>query len=256
MGNELVNRQAVKLNGKTIGFVFDDVPDIQKKPPGPGPFERVPSEQFSTPEIGSLKGKWWRVTPFNSAPWAVLSPPPPEVLPVGFEKIFGSRPHSSNFHGELQSKDFRVATVTWENNLKTYVGPNIPDDADPVKMGLAAVESVKYEMGEPAYYENNNGYKVRFPDSQEPNFEAPFDGFVNTGTGQIIVLYQNRLTNDGIIIPVDKMHPMGAQGELGKRQLKLRRDKVKADKAAKETEKEQPLPTVASDPGPGGTRSP
>ena len=34
MGNELVNQQTVKLNGKTIGFVFDDVPDNLKKPPG------------------------------------------------------------------------------------------------------------------------------------------------------------------------------------------------------------------------------
>ena len=85
-------------------------------------------------------------------------------------------------------------------------------------------------MGEPAYYENNNGFKVRFPDSQEPAFEAPFDGFVNTGTGQIIVSYQNRLTNDGIVIPADKMHPM-APPVLLKRQDKLREEAKKAEEA-------------------------
>ena len=231
MGNELVNRQTVKSNGRTIGFVFDDVPDMQKKPPGPGPFEQVPAG-FSTPEIGSLEGKWWRVTPFNATPWAVLGPPaPPPVLPEGFEAIFGPRPHSSQFRGGNASKNFRVATVTWENNLRTYVGPGMPDDANSAKVEAANNEAVKFDMGEPAYYENNNGHKVRFPDSQEPDFEAPFDGFVNTGTGQIIVSYQNRLTNEGIVIPADKMHPM-APPVLLKRQDDLREAAAAAAKAA------------------------
>ena len=91
MGNELVNPQAVLLNGKTIGFVFDDVPDMKKKPPGPGPFQQVPAG-FATAEIGSLEGKWWRITFFNPTPWVVLSPPPPPVLPDGFEAIFGPSP--------------------------------------------------------------------------------------------------------------------------------------------------------------------
>ena len=79
MGSTLVNRQAVLLDGAAIGFVFDDVPELQKKPPGPGPFERVPAG-FSTPEIGPLEGLWWRVTPFNPEPWKALSPAvePPE----------------------------------------------------------------------------------------------------------------------------------------------------------------------------------
>ena len=229
MGNQLVNRQAVKLNGRTIAFVFDDVPDMLKKPPGPGPFEQVPAG-FATSEIGSREGKWWRVTPFNPTPWAVLSPPPPPVLPDGFEAIFGPRPHSSQFRGGNAARDFQVATVTWENNLRTYVGPGMPDDADSAKVEAANNEAVKYEMGEPAYYENNNGFKVRFPDSQDPDFEAPFDGFVNIGTGQIIVSYQNRLTNQGIIIPANKMHPM-APPVLLKRQDELREAAAKAAEA-------------------------
>ena len=229
MGNQLVNRQAVKLNGRTIAFVFDDVPDMLKKPPGPGPFEQVPAG-FATAEIGSLEGKWWRVTPFNPTPWAVLSPPPPPVLPDGFEAIFGPRPHSSQFRGGNAARDFQVATVTWENNLRTYVGAGMPDDADSAKVEAANNEAVKYEMGEPAYYENNNGFKVRFPDSQDPDFEAPFDGFVNIGTGQIIVSYQNRLTNQGIIIPANKMHPM-APPVLLKRQDELREAAAKAAEA-------------------------
>ena len=116
-----------------------------------------------------------------------------------------------------------MATVTWENNLKTYVGPGMPDNADPAKVEAANNEAVKYDMGEPAYYENNHGVKVRFPDSQEPHFEAPFDGLVNTATGQIIVNYQNRLTNDGIVIPANKMHPL-APPVLLKRQDELREE--------------------------------
>ena len=58
------------------------------------------------------------------------------------------------------------------------------------------------------------------------------DGFVNTATGQIIVSYQNRLTNDGVIIPENKIHPLGASGVLGKRQFDLRRAKAKAEKEA------------------------
>ena len=229
MGNELVNRQAVKLNGRTIGFVFDDVPDMQKKPPGPGPFVQVPAG-FATAEIGSLEGQWWRVTPFNATPWAVLSPPPPPVLPDGFEAIFGPRPHSSQFRGGNAARDFQVATVTWENNLRTYVGPGMPDDANAAKVEAANNEAEKYDMGDPAYYQNNNGFKVRFPDSQDPDFEAPFEGFVNIGTGQIIVSYQNRLTNQGIIIPANKMHPM-APPVLLKRQDELREAAAKAAEA-------------------------
>ncbi len=30
---------------------------------------------YSTPEIGSLEGLWWRVTPFNAAPWTALGVP-------------------------------------------------------------------------------------------------------------------------------------------------------------------------------------
>ena len=85
-------------------------------------------------------------------------------------------------------------------------------------------------MGESAYYQNNNGFKVRFPDSQDPDFEAPFDGFVNIGTGQIIVSYQNRLTNQGIIIPANKMHPL-APPVLRKRQDELREAEAKAAEA-------------------------
>ena len=229
MANELVNRQAVKLNGRTIGFVFDDVPDMQKKPPGPGPFVQVPAG-LATAEIGSLEGKWWRVTPFNPTPWAVLSPPPPPVLPDGFEAIFGPRPHSSQFRGGNAARDFQVATVTWENNLRTYVGPGMPDDANAAKVEAANNDAVKFDMGEPAYYQNNNGFKVRFPDSQDPDFEAPFDGFVNIGTGQIIVSYQNRLTNQGIVIPANKMHPL-APPVLLKRQDELRKAAAKAAEA-------------------------
>ena len=152
------------------------------------------------------------------------------MLPDGFEAIFGPRPHSSQFRGGNAARDFQVATVTWENNLRTYVGPGMPDDADSAKVETANNEAVKYEMGEPAYYENNNGVKVRFPDSQDPDSEAPFDGFVNIGTGQIIVSYQNRLTNQGIIIPANKMHPM-APPVLLKRQDELREAAAKAAEA-------------------------
>jgi len=217
VANELINRQAVIFNGSIIGYVFADVPDMQKKPPGPGPFVQVPAG-FVTAEIGSLEGLWWRVSPFNATPWAVLAPVEAVPLPDGFEAIFGPRPHSSQFRGGNAANDFQIATVTWESNLNSYVSASMPANADAARMNAANDEAVKYDMGEPAYYENKYGFRVRFPDSQDPDFEATFDGFVISGTGQIISAYQNRLTNAEVLIPLDKLHPFFADTPGGKEQ--------------------------------------
>jgi hypothetical protein len=223
MGNELMNRQGVKHNGRTIGFVFDDVPDHLKKPPGPGPFEQVP-EGFSAPGIGLLGGLWWRVTPFNPTPWAALSPPAEPVYPPGFIDTFGPPPDSNNYHYPGGKTQFQVDTNLWRQNLSQYEGDGSPPaEFDPIKVELANAEAVEYEMGEGAFYSNQYGNQVRFPDSDDPAFQARASAYVNH-TGQVIVMYQNRLTNQGIVIPATKMHPL-APPVLLKRQDELREKK-------------------------------
>jgi len=210
-------------------FTYDTAEEI----PGYNP-ARVTSGQFvKIPDWATGGGRWMVVSPVNQTPWDEV---PVHVLPDGFERIFGPRPNSNNFHGKGYPRNFQVAVVTWETDLRTYIGNFLPPvDVSTEQLAALHAEAIRYEMGEPAYYQNKYGYQVRFPESQAENFQANAEAWLGTGCGQIIVGYQNKITNMGIIIPEELMHPM-APPVLRQRQDKLRAAEAEAAKVGAEPE--------------------
>ena len=151
---------------------------------------------------GPAMGRWMSVQ-WASPTYlfeALPEVPPLEVLPKGFEDIFGVRPVS-----EGDSHAFQRLTAQWENNLVTFVRSGPPADTEHPE--AAEAEAIKYKLGPHAPYENIYGFQVRFPSSQVVNFQADYEAFTDF-TGQVIVLYQNRLTNRSLPIPADLMHPL------------------------------------------------
>ena len=143
----LVNRQAVIFNGRTIAYVFEDVPDHLKRPPGPGPFQQVPAGH-STLEIGLLEGLWWRVTPFNPEPWKILAPEP-IVFPEGFVETFGAAPVSNDYHYPGGKTQWQVDLELWEQNLRQYdtIGGSPPEGFSVAEVEQANEETARYDLG-------------------------------------------------------------------------------------------------------------
>lgn len=195
-------------------FTYDTADEI----PGYSPV-RVATGQIVQIPDGDAAGRWMVVSPFNPKPWAAAATAAP--LPDGFEAIFGPKPNPNSFHGPEYPTNYQRAVATWETDRRTYVGPNMPPNSDDAKVAAARSAAIKYEMGEPAYYENTHGFQVRFPESQAENFQANAVTFINHGTGQIIVIYQDKITNMGIVIPAELMHSMAPQA-LTQKQIALR----------------------------------
>ena len=218
----LLNRQAVILDGRTIAYVFDDVPDHLKRPPGPGPFEQVPAG-YSTPEIGSLEGLWWRVTNFNPNPWKRLAAPEPVVFPEGFIETFGAAPVSDDYHYPGGKTQWQVDLVLWEQNLRQYdtIGGETPEGFSAAEVEVANEKTEEYDLGIASFFGNQYGVRARYPDCSTPSFGTSAKAAIRH-TGHVIAMQQMRATNKGIIIPVDKMHPrhspntLKAQDELRK----------------------------------------
>ena len=140
-----------------------DVPDFAKSPIGP--YVQAP------PEYG---GEWWQVNPFNWEPWRILDEPPaapePTPLPEGFEQLFGPRPLIEDF-GRNYWKH-QVALIDWEQSLKYFKGVGMPEGLDPIKLQEVTDAFVEWGLGEPVFYEGRHGWRARFPDSLNPNFEV------------------------------------------------------------------------------------
>ena len=210
----LVGRQAVILNGRTIAYVFKDVSEYSKKPPGPGPFQRVPAG-YSTPEIGSLESLWWRVTPFNLEPWKVLAASYPIVFPEGFIETFGSMPVSDDYHYPGGKTQWQADLVLWEQNLRQYdtIGGEVPEGFTAVQVEVADAETERYDLGVVSFYKNQYGVRARYPECSTPSFETSSTAAI-IHTGYVITMQQIKATNKGIIIPVDKMHPLHSSNTL------------------------------------------
>jgi hypothetical protein len=140
---------------------YREVPEFAKAPFGP--YYQAP------PEYG---GEWWKVTPFTSSqPWKILDGPflPPEdILPEGFEGLFGTRPQRVDFNKHL---DFQKAEILWEQSLKYFKGVGIPEGIDPAALQTATEVVEEWGLGTPQFYEGRYGWQARFPDSRHPGFE-------------------------------------------------------------------------------------
>ena len=140
-----------------------DVPDFAKAPIGP--YVQAPAE---------YGGEWWQVNPFNWEPWRILDAPPPEAeptpLPEGFEQLFGPRPLVEDFGRNYWTH--QVALIDWEQSLKYFQGVGIPEGFDSVRLEEVTKDFREWGLGEPVFYEGRNGWRARFPDSQNPGYET------------------------------------------------------------------------------------
>ena len=148
---------------------------------------------------------------------------PKDDLPDGFEVIFGPRPKPSDFTGYRRNRKWRAGVVTWENAKRTFKGLGMPEGPNAQTINDANASAEFFEMGVPAYYENNYGFQVRFPDSQDSSFQTTFEAFTGAAHGHVIVSYQWGLTVDGIPIDANKIHPF-APPRLKLAQLDLQDD--------------------------------
>ena len=215
--NKKMSLQIVNAPNGAKLYTYDTAEEI----PGYSPHRINTGQIVQIPAGGTGGGRWMVVSPFNLQPWDPVAEVAP--LPAGFEAIIGPKPNSNSYHGAGYPKNYQQALVTWETNLKTYVDGSLPPGSNDAKVAAARSEAIKYEMGEPAYYQNTHGHQVRFPESQAENFQANGVTFINTGTGQIIVNYQNKITNMGIVInDPPGLHTL-APPELARRQNDLRK---------------------------------
>ena len=164
---------------------YQDVPEWAKHPLGP--YRQAP------PEYG---GEWWFVNPFTGPePWIPRASQTEQVLPDGFAEIFGPRPQMQDYK---TSDEFHTARLRWEQDLKYFEGSGIPQDLDPAEIERVGDIHEEWGMGRPVFYEGRYGWKVRFPDSEIPNFEANPRGMINA-PHVLIAQYQSRLLQKGIV---------------------------------------------------------
>ena len=162
---------------------YKTVPDAWKAgAPNFGPYAQSPAE---------FGGEWWYVSPFNQKPWEALAPT--NVLPPGFEAIFGPKPaRNSPYFSE------------WNDNLKYFKQAGTPPDVDPGLLKQATAALVAWGLGAPAFYEGRYGWGARFPAQLMWDFDAPGVSWLNSYDWKIAE-WQSRRILEGDI-PA-KIHP-------------------------------------------------
>ncbi len=167
---------------------FSDVPDAAKHPAGP--YMQAPEE---------YGGEWWLVNPFvGTEPWITATIEIPESggpadLPPDFTRIFGDLPARRS--GESYG-DFRSRSVNWKQNLEHFHGGGFPEGFDTEEIALASSTFEAWGMGEQQFYEGRYGWRVRFPDSEIPEFEFNVQAAI-TVPHIVIARYQVRQIREG-----------------------------------------------------------
>jgi hypothetical protein len=164
-----------------------EVPEQWKHPLGP--YRQAP------PEYGS---EWWLVNPFSGPePWLLLDREPrrAEVLPEGFEAVFGARPEKRDFPTR---RAWRLVLTEWEQDKKNFRGAGVPPWASAKELQLAADVLDAWGLGVPSYYEHRAwGWMARFLASELDEFQMNAHTAVYY-THLVVANYQVRLLHDGI----------------------------------------------------------
>lgn len=172
-----------------------EVPESWKHPVGP--YRQAP------PEYG---GEWWLVNPFSGPePWLLLDrkAPVPEVLPEGFERVFGPRPKWSDYPTR---RAFQHDVIVWEQNKQSFVQFGPPAWANDRHLQIAAGALTAWGMGVPLYYEHSTwGWMARFVESQLPTFEMSAHTTIMY-THLVVPNYQVELMQQGIV--PEQRHPL------------------------------------------------
>ena len=176
-----------------------EVPDRWKAPLGP--YRQAPLE---------YGGEWWLVNPFNGPePWLLMDRKPAlaEVLPEGFEAIFGPRPQKTGYQTR---RAWKHDVIVWERDKKNFKQAGQPPWASKKELRLAAEVLDAWGMGAPSYYEHRNwGWMAMFLDSQVEEFSMNAHTTVYY-THLVIANYQVRLLQEGIRPQV--IHPLLSAG--------------------------------------------
>ena len=158
---------------------YEDVPEWAKSPLGP--YRQAPAE---------YGGEWWFVNPFTGPePWIPRASQSEQVLPDGFAEIFGLRPQAKDY---TSTNKFYAARLRWEQDLKYFKGAGVPEHLDVAEIERVGDIYEEWGMGRPLFYEGRYGWKVRFPDSRIPNFEANPEGMIRA-PHVLVAQYQIRL---------------------------------------------------------------
>ena len=174
---------------------FETVPEHWKHPEGP--YQQAPVQHG---------GHWWLVNPFGSTtPWLTQSKPPKkEILPAGFEEVYGPRPQAQDFRGKGYPGNFQVALADWERNLKNFKGGGPPPWASEQAVIDATRVCEAWGLGKPRFFEGRYGWSAMFVAAEIPDFDAPAQQVIES-THLLVAQYQLALLAAGIV--PEKRHP-------------------------------------------------
>ena len=175
-------------------FVWDSIPESHRAPLGP--YRQAP------PEYG---GAGWFVSwTTGETPWInqgkLVEPP---SYPEGFIDTFGPRPLGKDY--PKLGVSFQQALSRWQDDLKYFKEAGVPEWHNPVLWQDAAQLFSRWGMGHPRPHLGRYDYCVRWPDSQNREFEGSYYEAQNS-THLVIARYQMSLLSVGVVPDGDR-HP-------------------------------------------------
>ncbi|MDA1312500.1 MAG: hypothetical protein O2968_04105 [Acidobacteria bacterium] len=172
-----------------------------------GPYRQAP------PEYG---GEWWLVTPFSDPkPWLAGTRRPNNLLPEGFDKLFGQRPRWTDFrHLERRALiSFEAAKVQWDEDLDHFKSIGIPPGYAEQQISESTAVLVKWLLGKPTFYEGRFGWMGRFLESDLKDYDSSAWQIINY-PHHVVSTYQITSFRRGIVPP--KWHPFVPGGVITK----------------------------------------
>lgn len=176
-----------------------EVPEMWKHPLGP--YRQAPAEYGA---------EWWLVNPFSGPePWLLLDrvASAPEVLPEGFEAVFGARPAKGDYPTR---RAWQRELVEWEQRKTNFRGAGQPPWASVRELESAAAVLNAWSVGSPRYYEHRAwGWMARFPEAAVEDFEMNAHTAVFY-THLVVANYQVRQMHEGL--QPEMSHPLVGVG--------------------------------------------
>lgn len=158
-------------------------------------------------------GFMYLLTPFDLKPWETFKGgpwvKPPEVLPEGFEAIYGKRPE-----GPAGTNELRGLIQFWEQQLGLWRDNKPPDSVTPERAAEASLLCQTHGMGGKLLpYRLTNGAEfVCFPEAKLAGRRAELPLYfelpallVYEYTEQGIAMYQMMAAQEGNEIPTDQL---------------------------------------------------
>ncbi|MBI1357209.1 MAG: hypothetical protein GC160_22950 [Acidobacteria bacterium] len=190
----------------SIGRASTDAPAPTQEPqPSPAPAEPAPSSPTApttppTPATASntVTCDYGRVvyrTPFNPNPCAVAAPAEPKEVPDDFLLVFGGDPPATGLALEDRLAQ-EVLHARFDSFVTSIAAPDSFQD------GAAAYE--RWGLGEPVFYRDSGGERVRWPSAAFEPAEAALADAVERPDA-VVAAWQTRVILRGGVLP--ELHP-------------------------------------------------